>query len=98
MDTKTHVKFRGRRVIKGWPQKLKEAQKEKTFNLDGFLYDRIPHDGEHGLCHDCSAKKGELHVPGCDMETCPKCGIQAISCDCTHDDDEDEECPHCGRS
>ena len=24
-------------------------------------------------CHDCDAKVGELHEPGCDMERCPIC-------------------------
>lgn len=33
-------------------------------------------------CHDCNAAPGQFHHPGCDMERCPKCGGQAISCDC----------------
>lgn len=37
-------------------------------------------DGER--CHDCNAMAGKPHHPGCDMERCPKCGGQAISCDC----------------
>lgn len=31
-------------------------------------------------CHDCGVEEGELHGPGCDMERCPTCGIQAITC------------------
>ena len=34
------------------------------------------------LCHDCAAKEGEAHSPGCDMETCPFCEGQLISCGC----------------
>ncbi len=33
-------------------------------------------------CHDCGAKAGHYHHFGCDMETCPVCGGQLISCDC----------------
>jgi len=35
-------------------------------------------------CHDCHIvnEKGNYHHLGCDMERCPKCGDQLISCDC----------------
>lgn len=33
-------------------------------------------------CHDCGATKGQFHHPGCDMEECPECHGQAISCAC----------------
>ena len=38
------------------------------------------------ICHDCGAKVGELHQLGCDMERCPVCGCQLISCDEDHYD------------
>ena len=37
---------------------------------------------KEGICHDCNAKEGQLHVLGCDMEICPACGGQLISCGC----------------
>ncbi len=37
---------------------------------------------EHAECGDCGAKYGEQHLPGCDIERCPACGLQLISCDC----------------
>ena len=40
-------------------------------------------------CHDCAAKAGELHHPGCDMEECPVCGRQYLGCGCRTNDDED---------
>lgn len=36
------------------------------------------------LCHDCRAKVGELHRLGCDMEECPICGAQLITCSERH--------------
>jgi len=35
-------------------------------------------------CRDCGAKEGQLHQLGCDMEKCPFCGWQLISCDCLY--------------
>ena len=39
---------------------------------------------ERAICHDCGAKEGELHNWGCDMEVCPFCGGQLISCGCEY--------------
>lgn len=33
-------------------------------------------------CYDCGVQPGELHKRGCDIEQCPDCGNQFISCDC----------------
>ncbi len=33
----------------------------------------------------CGVREGEFHIPGCDMEPCPFCGSQLISCDCPYE-------------
>lgn len=40
---------------------------------------------ERAKCHDCDALEGELHQYGCDMERCPFCGNQLISCGCCYE-------------
>jgi hypothetical protein len=46
---------------------------------------RIPYGLEtrcEGKCPDCGTRKGELHAEGCDIEECPRCHGQRISCNC----------------
>lgn len=33
-------------------------------------------------CDDCCVKRGEYHLPFCDLEVCPICGGQKLSCKC----------------
>ena len=35
-------------------------------------------------CHDCGASEGEIHSFGCDMEDCPFCRGQLITCGCCY--------------
>jgi hypothetical protein len=84
-------------MIEGWPERIQAAQLQPTCSIAGVQYQRIPYGSEtddwgadSAPCHDCRVVKGELHVPSCDVERCPACGGQAISCDCDYDDAEDE--------
>jgi len=56
-----------------------------AINIEGKWYwrDREYYDVNE-RCHDCNIvnKKGNIHHFGCDVERCPKCGKQLISCDC----------------
>lgn len=36
-------------------------------------------------CHDCLVGEGQVHEFNCDMEKCPFCGWQLISCDCVYE-------------
>ena len=35
-----------------------------------------------GRCHDCNIVHGGYHHPGCDVEKCPRCEGQLITCGC----------------
>jgi len=35
-----------------------------------------------GRCHDCGIEHGGYHHTGCDVERCPKCNGQLITCGC----------------
>ena len=39
---------------------------------------------EPKICHDCGCEEGQIHMHGCDMEYCPFCGGQLISCMCCY--------------
>jgi hypothetical protein len=35
-------------------------------------------------CGDCGVHPGQLHKAGCDIEQCPLCGRQRMSCSCVY--------------
>jgi len=79
-------------MIEGWPQKIEAAQNIACYTLQGKALSRVRYGEEtddwhadQTSCHDCRAIKGEFHVPDCDVEQCPACGGQLISCDCAFD-------------
>jgi len=46
---------------------------------------------ESGRCHDCNIKHGGNHHPGCDVERCPECEEQLITCGCLEPEGEEYE-------
>lgn len=83
-------------MIEGWPDKIREAQKVKTISLKGREWHRLTYGqeqrGNYGPddqpCHDCGALEGQYHVLGCDIEECPACHEQRISCECNRVGDD----------
>jgi hypothetical protein len=73
-----------------WQEQIKAAQSLLEYEIAGNRHSRVPFGQEcddaksFTTCHDCAAKIGQLHVPGCDVEVCAVCGGQAISCKCDY--------------
>lgn len=44
-----------------------------------------PNNPELTRCHDCGVTAGSIHHWGCDMERCPVCRLQLLTCE--HGDD-----------
>jgi len=95
--SKEQVIYNGVSMVPEWPAKIEENQKILHFTIDGEELPRVRYgeeDDDWGAdsapCHDCGVIKGQIHVFGCDVERCPKCGGQVISCDCNYDGDDEE--------
>jgi hypothetical protein len=89
------VIYNGERMVAGWPQRIEEAQTIAFVSINGRKYPRIPYGDEpdnrvaaQKPCRDCGVIKAQFHVIDCDVERCPCCGRQSITCDCVYDTDE----------
>ena len=76
--------------------------KPSVFVYDGKKYPRIKagdkgdlheikssdaeNSGKISRCHGCGAKYGHYHHENCDVEQCPICGEQLLSCKCKADE------------
>ena len=97
MTRKTEI-VNGQEVGAGWGRVLAEAQQDRTYSIGGAVLERIPFGEDYAgqetaapSCRDCAAARGQLHVPIRCLEQCPRCGGQAIGCDCVHDEDLEDD-------
>ena|SRR5207244_645622 len=95
---KRFVEYRGVRMVEGWPERIQHAQLLTLYHIDGRAVARITYGSEESdwgadklPCHDCRVFKNEYHVLGCDVEECPVCGGQILTCDCAFDERESLE-------
>lgn len=66
---------------------------EELLRIGGIDYEPIRWGEERGYrfqyrterCGDCNVPRGAVHHHGCDLEQCPACDSQAISCGCMDD-------------
>jgi len=60
----------------------KKKSYERIVYGQGQEIDYIEEINENCRCGDCGIRINGYHHYGCDMETCPKCANQLLSCDC----------------
>jgi TIR domain len=88
------VEYNDTQVASFWPAIIERAQHQPMYLVTRPL-NRIRWGSEKGLwprtkrrlgpCGDCAALPGQYHAPNCDMEQCPACLSQALSCGCRHE-------------
>ena len=87
------VGYHGVLMSAEWPQEIEEAQELCEYLMHGQRLSRVPCSAgaevaePTGLCQECGVKVGQLHVPGCRHEQCPRCQGILVECACEIDED-----------
>jgi hypothetical protein len=89
IDKNRIVILNGQEVAAGWGAILRAAQEHRVYRIRRKVFERIPFGQDYAgkesdaeSCRDCAAARGQLHVPVCCLEQCPRCGGQVLGCDC----------------
>lgn len=87
------VEYNGVVMDAEWPAVIEAAQEIATVELGDAVFKRVAFGDEKNLptdkmdnCGDCGVLRKQLHVPDCDIEQCPKCLGQLITCGCDQSD------------
>jgi len=92
-DDRRTASLNGYPVTPEYLERFEQSQQVLTYEIAGADWPRVRYGEEQGgwdtsiPCHDCRAVAGQYHAVGCDVEECPRCGGQAIMCDCEDDED-----------
>jgi hypothetical protein len=83
------VTYNGEQVPRTLPAEIVAAQSRTTIELHGKSFDRIRYGNEilwrgiPAFCGDCLVHPGQIHLDSCDIEECPRCFGQLLTCGCS---------------